>query len=96
MKSKRSVDVIYKKPRRISDSYNAKIVEHLNPTTQHSKPRNKVCKSSGKANQNHNPTAVRSFAKLGVPRPVTGSHPVPAVKPLVLQPGFVPEINGCI
>lgn len=37
-------------------------------------------------------TMAWSLPKSGVPRPVTGSHPVPAVKPFVLQPGFEPEV----
>ena len=39
----------------------------------------------------YNPTAAFNLAKLGVPRPVTGSQPVVALKPLVLQPGFEPD-----
>lgn len=34
----------------------------------------------------------RSFGKLSVPRPVTGSHPGCAEKPLVPQPGLLPEV----
>ena len=45
----------------------------------------------GRQVQAQSPTAVRSLAKLGVPRPVTGSQPAPAGKPLVLQPGFEPK-----
>ena len=37
---------------------------------------------------------MRSFAKLGVPRPVTGSQPAAAGKPLVLQPGFEPVVTS--
>lgn len=32
-----------------------------------------------------------SATKFGVPRPVTGSQPVPAEKPFVPQPGLLPE-----
>ena len=35
-------------------------------------------------------TSVRSLLKSGVPRPVTGSQPVVALKPFVLQPGLSP------
>ena len=34
----------------------------------------------------------RSFAKDGVPRPVTGSHPGTALKPGVLHPGLFPDV----
>ena len=33
---------------------------------------------------------ANSLGKLGVPRPVTGSHPSVALKPLVPQPGLEP------
>ena len=36
--------------------------------------------------------AARRLAKLGVPRPVIGSHPGAAGKPCVPQPAFVPFV----
>lgn len=42
----------------------------------------------------HNPTAVNSFAKFGVPRPVTGSQPFTAGNPLVLHPGLLPVVTS--
>lgn len=36
------------------------------------------------------PAATTSAAKLGVPRPVIGSHPFAAVKPELQIPGLVP------
>jgi hypothetical protein len=38
------------------------------------------------------PRAACNFRKSGVPRPVIGSHPVPAENPEVPQPGFEPEV----
>lgn len=35
-----------------------------------------------------------SFAKLGEPRPVTGSHPLEALKPVELQPGLLPTVTS--
>lgn len=40
----------------------------------------------------YKPTAVLSLAKLGVPRPVTGSQPAFAGNPLVLHPGLLPVV----
>lgn len=42
----------------------------------------------------------KSFSNLGVPNPVTGSHPLTASKPLVKHPGFLPpttssRTSGC-
>ena len=42
----------------------------------------------------YKPTALNNFGKLGVPRPVTGSQPVAAGKPLVLQPGLLPVVTS--
>ena len=38
----------------------------------------------------YTPAAIIILAKLGVPRPVTGSQPGAALKPLVLHPGLSP------
>lgn len=40
----------------------------------------------------YSPAADFKAEKLGDPSPVTGSQPVPAEKPLVLHPGFVPLV----
>jgi hypothetical protein len=43
--------------------------------------------------QYHRPAAAFSFAKLGVPKPVTGSQPDVALKPeLVKQPQLLPFV----
>ena len=39
----------------------------------------------------HIPAAAFNKAKLGVPRPVTGSQPEAVLKPPVPHPGFEPE-----
>ena len=44
------------------------------------------------ANQGSVSHFSRSFAKDGVPRPVTGSHPGTALKPGVLHPGLFPDV----
>ncbi len=42
--------------------------------------------------QGNNNHLASSFGKLGVPSPVTGSHPSTAEKPSVPHPGFEPLV----